>query len=168
MGEIEYKRVFRSDCEQVHQFMTRLFDLRLEGVSLRPAGISSEEVERYLPGTADDKDLFCIVALEREIIGMLAFSRYDKADYRHCGDFGMAVLPGHWRKGIGSTMLLELERWCRAAGVMKIELGVWDGNDAAVRLYEKHGYQLEGRRKNSILRDGKFKDLLLMGKMLDR
>jgi len=167
MGAVKYKRVYRADCEWVHDFMTRLFALRLRGLSLRPEGITLAEVTDYLPKDIDDQDAFCVVAeINGEIVAMLTFSRYTRVDYRHCGDFAMAVLPGYWRRGIGSSLLQELEQWCRAAGVRKIELGVWAGNDAAVRLYERHGYHHEGCRKNSILRDGKFLDMLLMGKMV--
>ena len=53
----------------------------------------------------------------------------------------LGVLPAHRGRGIGSTLLTALERELAAGGVHDLVLGVLPGNDAAIRLYERHGYR---------------------------
>jgi ribosomal protein S18 acetylase RimI-like enzyme len=52
----------------------------------------------------------------------------------------LGVLPAHRNQGIGGQLLAGLDRELREAGVTDIVIGVVVGNDAAMRLYERHGY----------------------------
>lgn len=47
----------------------------------------------------------------------------------------------------------------------KIEMGVYSDNKAAVRCYEKLGFNIEGSLKDHMLIDGKYRDLLQMGRI---
>jgi predicted GNAT family N-acyltransferase len=48
----------------------------------------------------------------------------------------------HWRgRGLGSTILRELERRARVAGATSVVL---NARDSAQRFYEQHGYRMEG------------------------
>jgi ribosomal protein S18 acetylase RimI-like enzyme len=53
---------------------------------------------------------------------------------------GMAVDEEHRGKGVGSSLLDEAERTCRALGLAKLSLLVFSQNVGACRLYERHGY----------------------------
>ncbi|MBC7123627.1 MAG: GNAT family N-acetyltransferase, partial [Pseudothermotoga sp.] len=48
----------------------------------------------------------------------------------------------------------------------KIQLEVMANNERAIRLYEKFGFEIEGRKKKAILLDDEYVDLLVMGKWL--
>jgi len=45
----------------------------------------------------------------------------------------------------------------------KVTTEVFSDNDAALRLYEKNGFKKEGKIRQHILKDGKFKDVIFMG-----
>ncbi len=155
------------DIDSVSEYLNKIMRLRLEGISLRPNGMDKEEVIQILPESADCTNKLCLIAqLEKEIVGFLNFSRHLKSEYQHSGEFGMTVLPDYWRMGIGKSLMYEMENWCKSIHLKKIELGVWSSNKSAIALYEKLGYEFEGRRKRSIIRDSKFHDLILMGKWL--
>lgn len=51
--------------------------------------------------------------------------------------------------------------------IKKLELEVFDNNPVAIELYRKHGFSEEGRRKKSILKNGVYIDVILMGMWLD-
>jgi RimJ/RimL family protein N-acetyltransferase len=154
-----------SDIDSIHDFFNRFFRLKLEGLSLRPDGMTVDETRKYLPNTVTDRNKLCLMASwDNEIAGVLSFSRYQKFEYRHCGDFGMAIMPEFWRRGIGTQLLTEQVNWCCGNDITKIELGVWSNNISAITLYEKFGFQHEGKRIGSIIRDEKTIDLILMGK----
>ena len=60
----------------------------------------------------------------------------------------LTVLNDYRRRGIGSSMLNELEQWAKAKKVKAIMLEMREGNKAAQPLYEKHGYTVISRRDN--------------------
>jgi ribosomal protein S18 acetylase RimI-like enzyme len=53
----------------------------------------------------------------------------------------LAVLPSHRGLGIGTQLLTGLERELAAIGVHDLIIGVLAGNEAAIRLYQRHGYR---------------------------
>jgi ribosomal-protein-alanine N-acetyltransferase len=59
----------------------------------------------------------------------------------------IAVAPEARRRGLGDTLLADLETAARAAGAPTISLEVRADNDDAQRLYLRHGYAVSGRRR---------------------
>lgn len=53
----------------------------------------------------------------------------------------MAVAPDHQGQGLGRTVLAELERRARQAGVSRIVL---NARDSALAFYRKYGFQVVG------------------------
>jgi len=164
---LKIKEATYDDIQGVHQYMSTIFDMKLNGLSIRPNGFKIEEAKQYLPENKTSKEKLCALAIYNNlIVGQLAFTRYTKPEYRHGGRFGMSVHPDHWRKGIGASLLSYFENWARESGVRKIELEVWSNNLGAMSLYEKNGYLYEGRRKGSIITNNQTIDLILMGKSI--
>ena len=60
----------------------------------------------------------------------------------------VAVLPAFRRQGIAARLLEETERRAREGGMAVLYLEVRASNEAALRLYESHGFESVGRRKN--------------------
>ncbi|MGA2508828.1 MAG: ribosomal protein S18-alanine N-acetyltransferase [Candidatus Acidiferrales bacterium] len=58
----------------------------------------------------------------------------------------LAVRPDARRRGIGASLLRESFAWGRAQQAQKVFLEVRASNLAALRLYERHGFQVTGRR----------------------
>ena len=58
----------------------------------------------------------------------------------------MRVSPPHQRKGLGTRILLELERRAGACGFMQLRLDTTAQQKAAQRFYERHGYAEVERR----------------------
>jgi RimJ/RimL family protein N-acetyltransferase len=55
----------------------------------------------------------------------------------------------------------------RGMGCHKIELEVWPGNERAIALYEKSGFEVEGlRRDHYRRRDGSLRSSLLMALLM--
>lgn len=53
----------------------------------------------------------------------------------------LAVQPDYRGQGVGSRLLTALSAELAAAGVLDLVLGVLPGNAAAMRLYQRHGFQ---------------------------
>ena len=57
-----------------------------------------------------------------------------------------AVRPSARRQGIGGALLGEALGWAKAFGAEKAFLEVRTSNLAALRFYERHGFEVTGRR----------------------
>ena len=60
----------------------------------------------------------------------------------------VAVRPDYRRRGVAEALLAALEARGRALMLSFLTLEVRESNAAAVKLYEKRGYRVAGRRKN--------------------
>jgi len=69
-------------------------------------------------------------------------------------------------RGIGADTLRFLEEEVRLQGMKRIELGVFEFNENAHRLYAKLGYQEIGRIKDFTFRDGRMWPDIRMEKIL--
>jgi RimJ/RimL family protein N-acetyltransferase len=83
-------------------------------------------------------------------------------------DLGMLVAEGWRRRGVGSALLRAGIDWARQAGTHKVALQVWPHNRAAIALYQRFGFQHEGRlRRHYRRRSGELWDAIVMGLPLD-
>ncbi len=75
---------------------------------------------------------------------------------RHRGTIGMGILDGHRGKGLGELMLSTAIAWAHAdPNVEWLDLGVFGGNDRALRLYTRLGFVETGRVVDRFRVDGR-------------
>ena len=58
------------------------------------------------------------------------------------------VAPVYRRKGIGTKMLIEIESLLKQKGIIECQLEVREDNSAALKLYQRIGYQKIGKLEN--------------------
>ena len=97
-----------------------------------------------------------------ELIGGCDIIPPETASALHCGALGMWVVPEKRSQGLGRQLLLTTLAAAREFGLMRVELGVYDDNLPAIRLYESLGFQREGIKRNAALIDGFYKNLIMM------
>lgn len=107
-----------------------------------------------------------VAVVDGALVGFLVAHRGEPRRAQHRADFTMAVLEAHHGCGIGTALLTALDDWARASGLARIELTVMADNRAALTLYERAGFVLEGRKRDAIVVDGVPVDELVMGKLL--
>ncbi|WP_139488714.1 GNAT family N-acetyltransferase [Brevibacillus dissolubilis] len=115
--------------------------------------------------TESSRNLFLVAAAGDRIV---AFSRcagtYLKRS-AHKTEFGVGVLQKFWGYGIGKHLLQESIAWADSTGIQKMTLNVLETNEKAIALYQKLGFEIEGRlKKDKILSDGNYYDTILMGR----
>jgi ribosomal protein S18 acetylase RimI-like enzyme len=137
---------------------------------------TSEEIEIHTHETHDKIQAFLhmhkglwLVALNdrQEIIGELDILVKNLARIKHVGVLTMGILKAYQGLGLGSALLNEALRWAHVQKLKRIELNVFESNTAALGLYKKHGFIIEGKRKN-FLRHSQdiFEDDFLMALLL--
>jgi ribosomal protein S18 acetylase RimI-like enzyme len=84
---------------------------------------------------------------------------------RHSGVLGMGVAATHRGRGVGSALLRATLQAASARGITRVELVVRADNAAAIALYERHGFELEGRLRDYLFIDGRAFDALQMARL---
>ena len=85
---------------------------------------------------------------------------------KHRVNLGISILKDYHDLGLGTILMNVLIERAKELGKLKIELDVRSDNLGAIEVYKKTGFEVEGVRKNGFYVDGKYVDLLLMGKFL--
>lgn len=86
---------------------------------------------------------------------------------RHSGVLGMGVAASHRGHGVGGALLHAALDAAAARGLTRIELTVRAENVAAIALYRRFDFELEGRLHGYLVLDGREYDALQMAR-LDR
>jgi ribosomal protein S18 acetylase RimI-like enzyme len=103
------------------------------GIHLR----RSDEKEEIAKKLQRDPDLFLVAEAGRHIIG----SVLGGFDGRRGLVYHLAVEYSYRDKGIGSTLMTELERRMKQKGCIRTYLLVTPDNMDAARFYETHGWE---------------------------
>jgi RimJ/RimL family protein N-acetyltransferase len=132
----------------------------------QPHELEDEAFKKKIEALSKIENGKYIVAEENEqIVGHALLDPMALESIEHVNRLTIAVHSGFQGKGIGEKMLAYLIDWARSAPkVEKLELNVRSVNPRAIRLYEKMGFQLEGRIRNRMrFPDGTYVDDLVMG-----
>ncbi|MFS1932619.1 GNAT family N-acetyltransferase [Vibrio splendidus] len=133
-----------------------------ENTSQKPF-LSSDQVERLF----GHSDHFTLVAeVSEKVVGHLTLFMTTKVRDRHCAGLGIAIHLEAQGKGIGKALMQEVinqaDNWLN---LVRLELEVHADNHAAIALYERMGFQLEGTKRLSTFKAGKYIDMLLMSRI---
>ena len=79
---------------------------------------------------------------------------------------GLAVHPDARRHGAAGSLLDAAEKQSRERGIRKLTLRVLSTNQAAIRLYERHGFAREGALLEEFRINGRYVDDVMMAKRL--
>ncbi len=86
---------------------------------------------------------------------------------QHSATIVAGVLQSHAGQGLGRRLFERLLRWAPEHGISRLELTVMTHNEPAVRLYRGMGFEVEGRRRRSLVVDGQPVDEYAMALLLD-
>lgn len=107
-----------------------------------------------------------VACVDGEVVGELTLWALNNPRQRHVGGFRMAVRDDWQLKGIGTALLeaaLDLaDNWLN---LTRVELTVYTDNAAAIALYEKFGFEIEGTHRRYVFRDGAFVDAYSMARL---
>jgi putative acetyltransferase len=162
MTEIEVRHSRDRDIDQIQQIYAEPSNV---WATLQLPFPSLETWQKRL--TSLPEGAFSLVACRaEEVVGQVGIEMRKNPRRRHAATLGMAVKTSARRQGVGSALLTAginlAERWL---AVRRIELEVYTDNEAAVALYKKFGFVVEGTLRQYAFRDGQFADVYLMAKL---
>ena len=134
-----------------------------------PGGHTLEDVRRYIEASANDPSVL-LFAMEMEGYGHVGNLRLSSISRKHRRAV-MALLLGErnlWGRGIGSAAIrLATDYALRDLDLHKVSAGIYDGNMASRRAFERAGYHCEATLRQHAIFEGRFTDIWQMARLRD-
>ena len=113
-------------------------------------------------------DKMFTVIVDGKIAGTGQVSFNTRIKTRHKAGIGIALIKEYWGLGIGSAIFTEIIKSAQSRdGVELLELEVIEGNERAIALYKKFGFEIVAEIPDAIrLKDGtSLKEITMMKKL---
>ncbi len=127
------------------------------------------EINRIKGALKDKNQKWFVAECDGKVVGQIAVCGIPgRARLAHRADFGISILKDYWHRGIGTALLENGIAWARERGFEYLQLSVISGNDRAISLYEKFGFERVGAIPNALkYKDGSYADEYIMVKKLN-
>jgi L-phenylalanine/L-methionine N-acetyltransferase len=108
-----------------------------------------------------------LVAVRGEdLLGHTGVDMLQRQRRRHVATFGIGVKAAARGQGVGTALVKAAVDLCdNWANITRIELQVYTDNDAAIALYQKFGFVIEGTHRHYAIRDGALVDAHFMARI---
>ena len=153
---------FRMLCKLDEETDYMLYEPGERKATTKNTGILRQRIEN-----ASQTDLLLVSCDDKgRITGFIWAEKGSLNRTKHTAYIVVGVRKAHRRKGIGTEFFNRLDKWASENGVTRLELTVERENIGAIKLYEAHGFTVEGIRKKSMKVDGEYVDELYMSKIM--
>lgn len=129
---------------------------------------SIESMRQHLARNGEE-DYQLVAVVDGEVVGTIGLHTTTRPRIRHKAMFGMMVRDDWQGKGVGSALLQAMidlaDNWLN---LTRIELTVYTDNEAAIALYKKFGFEIEGTHRKFAFRDGEFVDAYAMARIKEK
>ncbi|SFS49941.1 GNAT family protein [Paenibacillus sp. 453mf] len=166
---MEIREVQVQDAEQLlklNQELDRETKFMLYEPGERLATLETQT--KRIKGMLDSGHSTMLLAVNEEgsVIGQLGIIGSELQRKKHVVYIVIGILQHYTGQGVGTKLFQAMEEWCRLHRIHRIELTVMAHNEAAVGLYQKMGFEIEGKKHHSLFVDGQYVDELFMAKMV--
>jgi len=103
-----------------------------------------------------------VACMDESIVGDLALQVEPNPRRSHVATFGISVAAHAQGSALMREMINLCDNWLR---IERIELTVFADNPAALALYRKFGFEIEGTGRKFALRNGEYVDAYYMARM---
>jgi phosphinothricin acetyltransferase len=98
-----------------------------------------------------------------QIVGWAALTPYSaRAVYAGVAEVSVYIAAAHRGAGVGRRLLDALVTASELAGLWTLQAGIFPENMASVRLHERSGFRIVGRRERIGQLHGVWRDVLLL------
>jgi putative acetyltransferase len=160
--EIQIRRAEPADAEAVWRCFTTPLVVRN---TLQTPYRSLESVREQLVKYGENEHAL-VAVVDGEIVGMIGLYVKSRPRIRHIASIGMNVRDDWQGKGVGTALMqaaIDLaDKWLNLS---RIELTVYTDNEAAIALYHKFGFEIEGTMRKAGFRDGEYVDAHMMARV---
>lgn len=137
-------------------------------VRIYEAGIATKNAtfERQAPdwdswNNAHRKDCRLIALIKDKIVGWAALSNVsNRCVYSGVAEVSIYIDTDFRGKGIGDRLITELIKESESIGIWTLQAGVFPENTGSIRLHEKHGFRIIGKKERIGKMDDTWRDVL--------
>lgn len=98
-----------------------------------------------------------------EVVGWAALTPYSaRAVYAGVAEVSVYIAAAHCGKGVGRRLLEALVIASEDAGIWTLQAGIFPENSASIRLHERCGFRVVGRRERIGKMHGSWRNVLLL------
>jgi RimJ/RimL family protein N-acetyltransferase len=108
------------------------------------------------------EDLTLVAEYKNEVIGVLFLTRGRYIKNKHTAYLSIAIIDRFRKMGVGTSLIQTAIEWAKDKKIEKICLEVFSSNCAAINLYIKLGFIIEGRWKKQFKINNEYVDDILM------
>jgi RimJ/RimL family protein N-acetyltransferase len=124
-----------------------------------------DEEATFLRGFETDENSSWFAAISEDaIVGNLGLKADPRSQRHHAAILGMSVLAPFRSAGLGTRLLQTALSWAESSALRRVELDVLESNSGAIRLYERFGFSIYGRKPEAVLVDGIYVDMIEMSR----
>lgn len=128
---------------------------------------SVQDEERLIRILDPSNNIEAVVEIDNVIVGGIGlFKGGHMPKAEHFCNLGLHLIKEARNKGIGDQMMIYATEWAIRADYRKICLTVFSSNRRAIYLYKKHGFIIEGVRKEQYKIGRQYVDEVIMAKFL--
>jgi len=159
---LKIRRAEADDCQGLHEIFTspQVYPGTLQ------VPYPSKEYWRKRVTENLEHSYYLVAVIGDRIVGMVSVDTFTRPRRRHAGAIGICVHEEWQGKGIGAALMRAIidfsDNWLN---LTRLELEVFADNEAAIHLYERFGFELEGTLRQHALRDGQYVDSKVMGRL---
>ncbi|MHA2191353.1 MAG: N-acetyltransferase family protein [Candidatus Thorarchaeota archaeon] len=157
--EVTLRLLLSDDKEQLLDMFTNMSE---EALMWSNPPYDEDKINRWMSGVGTGLSL--VAVFESRIIGVSAVYQFPRPREKGLGGMMIYILQDFHGVGLGTAMTENLLTLAKNKGLHRIGLEVVEDNEAAVRLYKKLGFEIEGVLKDAYYgSDGKYHNLFAMG-----
>ncbi|HEU4766956.1 MAG TPA: GNAT family N-acetyltransferase [Pyrinomonadaceae bacterium] len=159
---LQIRRAEPDDCDAVYEMFTS------PQVYVGTLQLPYPSREYWRKRIAEGEGCYYLVAVSGEhVIGMVSVDTFPHIPRRrHAGHIGISVAEAWQGKGVGNALMhagIDLaDKWLN---LTRLELEVYADNEAAIRLYERFGFEHEGVLRRHAFRNGEYVDAIMMARL---
>jgi RimJ/RimL family protein N-acetyltransferase len=170
MIEIVYMREYRLSDQELISFFEMMSAPDQAEWDYEPAVFDRSDVPRELrefrqrPGQERNHGFWALDG--NRVIAFAGAYQLPELSQRHCAELSFGVAKSFTRQGLGYRLVCAALAKAREIGLRRIEADCFSDNVAAIALLRKAGFHKEGVRVGATVKDGRIRDVRLLGLIL--
>ncbi|MCB8990419.1 MAG: GNAT family N-acetyltransferase [Ardenticatenaceae bacterium] len=163
MTEITVHPVHPDDAADLYEMVR---DPRVNATLVQSPSMEFSETQKWMEERKPGQHRF-VAEVDGKVVGSCGLTQFLNPRVRHIGKLGLMVHADYWGQGVGSALMAAqmnlADHWLN---LHRVQLDVLTDNPAAIHLYEKFGFAIEGtKRMNVFGGDGRFHDEYQMARL---
>jgi ribosomal protein S18 acetylase RimI-like enzyme len=130
--------------------------------------VTVEGIEEWITkANTSENSIFLVAEVGDKVIGTLICQGGGLRADRHATSLSIYVHKDWRDQGVGHALMQRSIDWAKSNDIIeRIHLEVYARNQRGIHLYEKFGFEVEGRKRRAYYQGDAYIDMLIMGLLL--